>query len=674
MGESVPAVPLVTHHPYFSVWSPADELHASSTIHWTGATHSLMGIVAVDGDCYRFAGRDESVAEELPVADQTSREIGPTTTTYTFAVDGIELVIEFTSPLLLDDLDLLSRPATYVTATTRSTDGDPHSVRVYLDITGEWAVNDPNQPVTWNRVPVTTSRGDAIEALRIGTTEQDVLGHVGDDVRIDWGYLYLVPPTAPGTMTAIGTPDIRTRYQSDETLPESDLTDSPRPVGDQPPVLATAFDLDVTPTTTESAFLIIGYDDRKAVEYFGEPLKPYWQHDGTDAQSMLAAALREYDDVRERCREFDATLYDTCLKRGGEEFVDICALAYRQAIAAHTLVEHEGDALYLSKECFSNGCIGTVDVTYPSTPLFYRFNPELVKGMLRPVFRYARTDDWPFEFAPHDVGTYPKANGQVYGRDEETGEFALESQMPVEECGNILIVTAGVCLREDDPSFAKEHWELLTDWATYLVDNGYDPGEQLCTDDFAGHLAHNVNLSVKAIFGIASYGLLCSLRGKDEAASEYLTLAAEMANKWKQDADDGDHYRLAFDQPGTWSLKYNLVWDRLFNLDLFGDDVRETEVNKYKQEQRIYGTPLDSRESYTKTDWEIWAATLTTDQDTFRELIEPIRAFLHDTPDHVPFTDWYHTESAEQINFQHRSVIGGVFMPLLSPDDFTPTE
>ena len=104
----------------------------------------------------------------------------------------------------------------------------------------------------------------------------------------------------------------------------------------------------------------------------------------------------------------------------------------------------DGEGLqFFSKECFSNGCMGTVDVTYPSIPLFLLYNPDLICGMLDPVFRFADTDAWPFEFAPHDVGQYPLANGQVYGyraRDRHRGSVE-DFQMPVEECGNMLLCT-----------------------------------------------------------------------------------------------------------------------------------------------------------------------------------------------------------------------------------------
>src|SRR2546426_94476 len=83
------------------------------------------------------------------------------------------------------------------------------------------------------------------------------------------------------------------------------------------------------------------------------------------------------------------------------------------------------------------------------------------------------------------------------------------------------------------------------------------------TDDFTGPLAHNANLSVKAIAALSAYATLCGMLGKKDEAASYRKTAQQFAQEWRRMAADGDHYRLAFDQPGTWSQKYNLIWDKL---------------------------------------------------------------------------------------------------------------
>lgn len=314
----------------------------------------------------------------------------------------------------------------------------------------------------------------------------------------------------------------------------------------------------------------------------------------------------------------------------------------------------QGDLLWLSKENFSNGSIGTVDITYPSSPLYLFYNPELVKGMMNHIFYYSESGRWTKPFAAHDVGTYPLANGQTYNGD-----------MPIEESGNILILCGALAAVEGNANYAEKHWNVLSTWADYLAQNGLDPENQLCTDDFAGHFAHNANLSIKAILGIASYARLAEMLGKKSVAEKYFAKAREMAAKWEKIADDGDHYRLTFDKPGTWSQKYNLVWDKLLGYNIFSPEIMSKEIPYYLSKQNEYGLPLDNRETYSKTDWIMWTATMAPDKATFMEFISPVHRFMNETPQRVPMSDWIFTDRADKKGFQARSVVGGYYIKML---------
>lgn len=788
-----PAYPLITHDPYFSVWSISDKLNESTTKHWTGTDQSLLGLINVDGTVYRFMGDVEKVyntvipaSDEKPydvaytesepaagwmnlsfndkqwkrggapftdnsatgktvwrshdlwvrreftldktgfnklflkinhddnadvylngekiysyvgwlnkfgyfaipeaakrklvkgknvlalhvvntrggawmdagIVDEPKQQPGgniklatqdkvtvtATQTKYNFTAGKASLSLTFTSPLLPDDLDLLSRPVTYITTKASSIDGAKHDVQVYLGVSSSLAVNTPAQEVKTEQY-----NANKLSILKAGTIEQPVLKKKGDDLRIDWGYLYVAAgegdtplqyiATAAEAVNAFGPAKFKraTKLQGKQLM------------------LSTVFKGIVTSGTDMSSVLLVGYDDLYAIQYFGQNLKAWWAQKGSTIDQELAQAATDYNSIIEKCNQFDQKLYNETLKAGGEQYAQLCELAYRQSISAHkVLKDPQGDILFLSKENYSNGCINTVDVTYPSAPLYLAYNPELLKGMLNGIYYYSESGKWTKPFPAHDLGTYPLANGQLYGED-----------MPVEEAGNMIILTAAIAKAEGNANYAKKHWNTLTTWVGYLVRDGFDPANQLCTDDFAGHLARNANLSVKAIMGIAGYAMLAGQLGDQATEKKYHDTAVAMAKRWMQLAADGDHYTLAFEKPGTWSQKYNLVWDKLLNLGVFPKEVYAKEIKYYLSKQQAYGLPLDSRKTYTKSDWIVWTAALADNQQDWNALIQPLYKYAAETSTRVPLSDWHETTDGKQVGFQARSVVGGYFIKLL---------
>ncbi|MBB1286004.1 DUF4965 domain-containing protein [Flavisolibacter sp. BT320] len=787
--NKAPAYPLITHDPYFSIWSMQDTLTAQPTKHWTGSDHSLLGLLKVDGKLYRFMGNAERKFETvLPAADEVTYEtqytletppsgwmavdfndkpwkagaapfgdnrteaktywksndlwvrrtfelsnadyknlylklhhddnieiylngnriyqqegwtgkhvyiplkgvaggklkkgknvlaihvantaggqwldvglvnevedksevavaqqknvtVTATQTMYKFRCGPVDLSLTFTSPLLMNNLDLLSRPVSYLTFSASAADGKTHRVQVLLGAATNLAVNTPAQEVSVQK-GVTGN----LSYLKAGTTSQPVLQKKGDDLRIDWGYLYVASPQSAKPLQYV-TP-------ATEAVGSFSTAKTATSTTGKALMVNTVLDLGSLGKSAVERFVMLGYDDLYSVQYFGQNLKPWWKEGGSTIETELKAAADNYRQIMEQCKAFDRKLYADTKNAGGEEYAKLCVLAYRQAIAAHKLVKSpQGEILFLSKENFSNGSINTVDVTYPSAPLFLLYNPDLLKGMLNGIFYYSESGKWKKPFAAHDLGTYPMANGQTYGED-----------MPVEESGNMLILTAAIARAEGNASYAKQHWNTLTTWAEFLSKEGFDPANQLSTDDFAGHLARNANLSIKAIVGLRSYGMLAEMLGEKATADKYNNMAKEMVGRWMQIAGDGDHYSLAFDQKGTWSQKYNLVWDKVLGLELFPKEVYTTEMKYYLSKQNEFGLPLDSRKTYTKSDWILWTATLTDNPSEFAALVQPVYKFAMETPTRVPLSDWHETTNGKQVGFQARSVVGGYFIKLL---------
>lgn len=630
-----PAVPLVGVDPFFSIWSAADCLTDAETSHWAGAAQPLSLVVEVDGAKFRLLGASPAEIAALP---QVSCAIHPTQTVVCFAGSGVEAELRFSQAATPDDLDVFSRPVTYVTLRVRK-DGKPAAASARFAFSGSTATND-DAAVS----EIRTASFAGLSAVGIGRAEQTPLAYSGDRVRCDWGYAWAV--FAADAVTGLSQP------------------------GDGGRLFASALKAFAEwriPASGETHFML-AYDDVKSLRVFDYVAPAWWRRNGKPFEAMLAEAEAAYPALLAKLDALDAELEADFLAVGGVKYAKLAALAWRQSFAACKLVaDPNGEPLYFSKENASNGCIGTVDVFYPQLPHLLLTSPTLVKATLAPILLYAESGRWPYPYAPHDLGQYPLAVGQVYSMGPWHSDAA---RMPVEECGNMLLCLGALSKLEGNADFASRWWPSVTKWAQYLETQGFDPENQLCTDDFAGHLAHNANLSVKAILALRAYAMMAGMRGEKEVADRYAKLAEGMVPRWMEAAAGGAEgaYRLAFDQPGTWSQKYNLVWDRLLGFNLFPKSVRDAETKAYVKLLNAYGLPLDSRRAYTKSDWTVWSATLADDRADFDAIIGALYRFADESPSRIPFTDWYQTDSALHVGFIARSVIGGLMIPLLYDD------
>ncbi len=613
----------------------------------TFAAHcrNTLGGALVDFGLYYTNSADKKLNL---TAEQTSAEVQATRTIYTFTCGGVDLKLTFMAPVLMDNLELMSRPVNYITYEVASNDGAEHDVEIYFEAGPNWARHANSQKCISE-----VAANERFAYAKTGTVEQPVLQKFGDDVRIDWGYFYLAGDKSKYT-TATGDPF---------TSRNAFITDGATSSNDKGDYLSISASLGKVGKSGVSDYIMVGYDDLYSILYYGEKVRPYWNRKGDSSiEEQFALAADEYNTLKKRCEKFDAELMKSATEAGGKQYAELCALAYRQSIAAHKLIESpSGFIAWISKENFSNGCLGTVDVTFPSFPLYIYYNPDLAKGLLNFIFELCESEKWTRPYAAHDAGRYPHLRGEDYG-----GEG-----MPIEESGNMLIMTDAICQGDGTADYALKHWDVLTTWANYLAENGQDPRNQLCTDDFMGHLARNTNLSIKAILGVAAYADLAKMAGKTDVAEQFMTKAKEMAAKWKEMAGEGDHYRLTFDtDKDTWSMKYNLVWDEILGLNVFDKDIAETEVAYYQTKFNDYGLSLDHRSYTTKSDWLMWSATLSSDKATFEKFITPMYNFYNTTTGRCPMPDLYQTNSNNHRTgwLQARSVVGGYWIKILKDE------
>lgn len=655
----LPAYPLITVDPLFSIWSTSQKLYEGETKMWTGAPKPINGNINIDGEIKRFMGL-KGAKEVLP---QKCIKVGLTSTRYIFEDKKVRLTLTFTSPLLLNNLALASRPTAYVDFLVESIDGCEHEVQVFMGFSEKLTYRGQRK---WTKGGILPFPEGKIGYL--GRFLQKSLAEAGDLKEIDWGWLYL------GGKSRIIVTNVSSARKFFKEDPVSDSNRYRK-------LLVSEKVGTITPDQPLSYYIVVGYDDNYALNYFGEFKMGYWKTAFSDIVHAVKESVNGHDEVMEACRKEEETLLQSA-SGFGSDYVSILIAAYRQTIAAGKLILDKDNPILISKECGSNGCAGTVDVAYPSSPLFLYKNPALVKAMLSPVFQFARMQVWRYDFAPHDVGVYPFVMGQVYGAHKNyvvksrfdiskkylfhytrRNLYKPEKQMPIEECGNMLILSAAYFNESGDFKFLRENADLLSKWADYLVAKGILLENQLSTDDFGGPLSNNVNLAIKSVIAIALWSKMLEQIQPGEGKN-YLETARRLAKDLELRADTGDHTALTIEDRESWSLKYNLVWDKLFKLNLFSKELYEKEIAFYKKRLNKYGVPLDSRKTYTKSDWLIWAASLDETAESVKLFSKALADMLKDSLTPVPFGDWYDTINGEAIQFRHRSVQGALWMPL----------
>ncbi len=644
------ALPLFVKDPFFSLWAENRDLTKAEGVFWMGNRKAMKGTLTVNGVEYSFMGGGENALK------QTSYSLSAFSTNFNFEGNGFKFSVEFLSPLPPTDLKLLSLPVCYLSYKYEGKEADEVSVSFAIEerVCYDTVLEPDRKEITRGGVIKT----DNFETAYIGLRRQYPLSHSGDGFGADWGNYYLCGE-------------------------EADVIEK----DDRKWILAT------NTSSAKNGFFMLGYDDIASIYYYGEILRGYYFEGRMNILDALFDAYKNKDKYTAICEKFDEQLKSDA-KKYGEEYYTILVYSLRQSIGAHKLVrDSENRILFLSKECNSDGCVATVDVTYPSAPLYLYYNPELVRGMLRPIFDFARMPIWKFDYAPHDAGVYPYVTGQLYaarcGESKfnkdiyvdfaktkdvlpfyylmQDGEVVYnpDRQMPVEESANVLVLAYACFMRDGDDSQIVENIDLLEKWSAFLVDNGPVYGRQLCTDDFAGHLDDNINLVIKASIGIECYAKILRHLGREDEANKMSAKAKEFAKAVEDLACKDGHLPIAIGtDETTFSLKYNLAFDKILGTNLYPDSMAKIETEYYLKKANKYGTPLDSRITTTKTDWLVWCAAMA-EGDTQKAILNQVYTFIENCPDQVPFPDWYETTDASAREFRNRTPQGGTFIMLL---------
>lgn len=673
----LPAYPLFVNDPFFSIWSCGDVLNQTDTSFWNGKDKKTYGIINVDGVSYSFLG----VVKGVKPLKQTDLRVTAFSTEYDFECDLFLLTVKFVSPLIPTDIELSARPVCYFSYNL-TPKKSLNKVTVALSLYENYCYDRVQDFVIGG-----VFEEKNYQTAFFGLNRQHPMSHTGDSFASDWGYFYISAKKAYFFAKSdferfLSDGDIEYRYAENEPKYIAGF-DEYHGVGLKP----------------LSGKMTVAFDDLCSVFYFGEWLKGYYFRNGKTIFNAIDEAYNGYEETLEKLSGFEKDL-DARLSGYDDDYRLLCMAALRQTMGAHKAVENKkGQLLFLSKECHSNGCIATADITYPSMPLFLLYNPSLVQGMLTPIFDFADMPVWKYDFAPHDAGAYPYCLGQVYAvkgcaekndryvsnmfrRNRQSGIivshpmvyqfpenaeiYNFDCQMPIEECSNMIIASYASVVSGADENFLKEHYDNLKKWYDYIDRAGLIPEKQLCTDDFVERLDKNVGLSAKAIVAVKCFSLISEKLGEKADAKRAKLRLEQYLCEFYAHFKGVEHLPLTYDGgENTYSLKYNMAYDVLFGFGLFDEKTRENEVDYYLSKTQRLSVPLDNRYDLTKTDWILYAAALSGDAKKQRALYKGVAEFLKTSPSRAPFGDLYHVETGLIKDFRNRPVQGGIFILLL---------
>ncbi|KJZ73865.1 hypothetical protein HIM_06758 [Hirsutella minnesotensis 3608] len=660
-----PAAPLAVRSPFLNVWlqgridgGPSGYLAGQWPRFWTQAIQGWQGYVKVDGIPFVWMG---DAPNKAPPVEQVSMTYTSTRTTFVMNVaNKVQMTLNFLSPVYYDDMRRQSITSSYLEVSVVSLDGRQHSVQVYCDVSGEWASGDIGAVIQWG-----TGSRDGVRYHKFFRQDQQVFRDVNEIAS--WGNWYWAVGDEEGVSYEIGADTaVRSRFLAEGRL-TGQIDPNFRAINNRWPVFALARDLGAVGAEQVDTLFTIGYTQEDAIFFQGKESQPravpsLWkQHFRED--ELVSVFWHDYDFAVEHSEKLDERIARDSRAAAGQDYLTITSLSVRQTFAALGITGTDNEILVFLKEISSNSDIQTVDVIFPAFPILLYLNAELIKYLLDPLLENGRFH-YPNNWAQHDLGRYPIALGHPKGDDEP---------MPLEECGDMVIMMLAYAQRTGNNNFLANNWDLLEKWAGYLIQDSKIPANQLSTDDFAGHLANQTNLAIKGIIALEAMSRIAGITGHARQRDDYTAIAHDYLRYWTQHAINVNanprHTMLQYDNPGTNGLLYNVYADKVLDLNFIPQFIFDMQSDFYLRTQKLFGVILDTRGTLTKLDWEMFSAAVSK-KETRDMFIRKIADWINRTPTWRPFTDLYDTNNGgfpPGLEFVARPVQGATFSLLALP-------
>ncbi|RFU32728.1 hypothetical protein B7463_g3595, partial [Scytalidium lignicola] len=656
-----PSIPLAVKSPYLSTWLPAGSdggnggyLVGEWPQFWTGETVEWAGMIRVDNVLYTWMG---NLTNDAEAASQTAFEYTSTRSTFVMDVGGLlQMNITFLSPITPNDMERQSLVFSYLDVAVESLDGKSHDVQLYVDTSADWAAGDKTSTVEWN---YSTTSDIAYHKFY----QQDQLLVSESNQQPDWGYWYWATNSGPDLTYQSGRDtDVRGEFGTNGRLGNSNSTNFGSPE-ETAVVFGFAIDLGNV-TATVSTVFTIGLTQEIAIQFASatgiEYLPSLWTSYFADELESVSFFYNDYGNAQSTATNFDSQVAADASAAAGQDYVTITSLAARQAFGALQPVGNKTKQYIFMKEISSDGNVNTVDVVFPLHPILLYTNPSNLKLLLDPLFENQESGQYPNTYSMHDLGSsYPNATGHPDGNDEA---------QPLEECGNMLVMTLAYAQRASDVNYLNLHYNILIQWTQFLVQEALIPANQISTDDFAGSLANQTNLALKGIIAIEAMATIANLTGNSADAENYTSIAHDYISQWQTlgvaQGANPPHTTLGYGLNNTHGLLYNLYADTELNLGLVPQSVYDMQSAFYPTVEDKYGVPLDTRHNYTKSDWQMFTAAIasTSTRDMF---INDLAQWINETPTNGADTDLFDAQTGDWPTgagqFMARPVVGGHF-------------
>ncbi|RDW74656.1 putative glutaminase [Aspergillus mulundensis] len=600
----------------------------------------------VDNQTYSLMGITNPGDKIRPAVVRTA-EYTATHSVFKLAAGPVDFTLDFFSPISPSNYLRQSLPFSYLTVNVSG--ADANNVQIYTSIDGRWTGEAQNTVCDFRR------EGDTLAyALKI----KDAIRYAENSDMATWGEAVLSSVQTPKSKLSFSSArrgDVHSQFVNNGKLATSDEPWVPGGV------VALSHDLGIV-SSEESVSFAVGYVRKEAINYLGKPYTGYYRARYPDTYKALSHFFEDYPAAVVESKVVDVEMAAQATLAGGSKYADIVTLSARQAWGGIDLTIADdsldtNDVLAFVKELSSNGNINTVDVIMPAFPIYYVMDPDYIRLLLEPMMRYLAAGRWQLPYTIHDMGThYPNA----IGHDDQKAE-----PMPIEECGNLMVLVLAYLRATGDEAWVAQYIDILKKYADYLVENSIDIELQLSSNDAAGPLANETNLAIKAAVGLKAFGELSGFR-------EYSRIGEERANLFFNQGLGTDeaktHFVLQYpNKPTSWKTPYNLYPDVLFKLETFPQEAYQMGNTFFKSVRGEYGVPLDSRQDWAKSDWNMWLAGTFANTTTRFEFIDDLWAFVSNGKHNWPFSDRYIATSAQghepgvPVLCRARPTVGGHF-------------